>query len=489
MYPLLPDVLQGYGWISTVIGLLYAATIFGLIAVIVSENRNPVKSLAWTTVLLLLPLVGIVLYFFFGRNIKNQRMISRRNRRKLRRHERRSQFDPRREGLSLSSLQVIATATSLTGAQYYARNSVEVFTDGTSKFNALRDDIRRARTFINIQYYIFEDDALGTEFAALLVEKVREGVTVRLLYDHVGSFNVSNGFFRRLKAEGIDTHPFFKVSFPQLGTKINWRNHRKVCVIDGAVGYVGGMNVADRYIDGGSFPIWRDTHARVVGPVVAALAYSFAVDWNFTSGQLIDEHPDPDSRKIFLPGPGAVTGVGAQFLTSGPTSQWSNIAMTFHRAIASARHRVYIQTPYFLPTEGLLRALQSAAMAHVDVRLMVPEKSDSRMLTNASASYFEECLRAGIRIYRFKAGMLHAKTVIIDDEICSIGSTNFDFRSFDYNFESNLFLYSKAMNAYMAEVFNRDLLSCSRVTAAEWRRRPKTDKVVESVVRLLSPIL
>ena len=489
MYPLLPDVLQGYGWISTVVGLLYAATIIGLIAVVISENRNPVKSLAWTTVLLLLPIAGMVLYVFFGRNLKNQRMISRRNRRRLRRHEKRTNFDPRREGLELTSLQVLGTASSLTGSQYYSHNSVEIFTDGATKFDALMNDIRKAKSYINIQYYIFEDDELGTRFAELLVEKAREGVQVRLLYDHVGSFKVSNGFFKRLRAEGVDAHPFFKVSFPQFGTRINWRNHRKVCVIDGIVGYVGGMNVAERYITGGSFPLWRDTHVRVIGPVVAALSYSFAVDWNFTSGELLEENPDADARRVHEPGKGAIGGVGAQFLTSGPTSQWSNIAMTFHRAIASARRRVYLQTPYFLPTEGLLRALQSAALAHVDVRIMVPAKSDSKMLTHATSSYFDECLRAGVRIYRYTAGMLHAKTIIIDDELCSIGSTNFDFRSFDYNFESNLFLYSRALNSRLADIFAADLRACERITASAWRKRPVIDKGIESVVRLLSPIL
>ncbi|MDE6311580.1 MAG: cardiolipin synthase [Muribaculaceae bacterium] len=485
----MPDVLQGYGWISTVVGLLYAATVLSLIAVILSENRNPVKSLAWTMVLLLLPFVGILLYVFFGRNIKNKRMISRRNRRRLRRHGKRTDFDPRREDLSLTSLQVISTASSLEDAQYYAGNTVEIFTSGDRKFEALRRDIRSARRFINIQYYIFEDDSLGRDIADLLIAKASEGVQVRLLYDHVGSFKVSNGFFRRLRRAGIESHPFFRVSIPQLGSRINWRNHRKVCVIDGVVGYVGGMNVAERYITGGDFPVWRDTHVRVIGPVVSALAYSFAVDWNFTSGELIVENFDENDMRRFAPGPDAVSGVGAQFLTSGPTSQWSNIAMTFHRAIASARRRVYIQTPYFLPTEGLLRALQTAALAHVDVRLMVPERSDSRMLTHATASYIAECLRAGIRIYRYKAGMLHAKTILIDDELCSIGSTNFDFRSFDYNFESNLFFYSKELNSKLAGIFLKDLESCTRITASAWRRRPRLNKITESFVRLLSPIL
>lgn len=489
MYPFLPDVLQGYGWISTVIGVVYVATVVGLILVVVSENRNPVKTLAWTLVLLLLPFLGIIFYIFFGRNIKNMRMISRRNRRRLRRHEKRVNYDIARESYNQNTRQTITTASSVNGSQFYADNSVEIFTDGRTKFAKLREDILAAKNFINIQYYIFEDDNIGKEFAELLVRKIGEGVKVRLLYDHVGSFKVSNSFFRRLREAGVETHPFFRVSFPQLGTRINWRNHRKVCVIDGIVGYVGGMNVADRYIDGGPFDVWRDTHVRILGPVVNALAFSFAVDWNFTSGELLEDKIPENALDNFKPDSSAVGGVGAQFMTSGPTSQWSNIAMVFHRAIASAHKRVYIQTPYFLPTEGLLKALQSAALAHIDVRLMIPEKSDSKMLTYASASYLEECLRAGIQVYRYKSGMLHAKTMIIDDEICSIGSTNFDFRSFEYNFESNLFLYSNELNDELTRIFLEDLKSCERVHLAQWRKRPAKNKFIESLVRLFSPIL
>lgn len=491
MYPLLPDILQGYGWVSTVVWLLYGATILGLIGVIISENRSPVKSLAWTTILLLLPLVGIVLYIFFGRSIKNRRMISRRLSRKLRKYERMRGENNRNLRLETSSMQLINTARSLCGTPFFADNSIEIFTGGKKKFEALKADISRARKFINIQYYIFEDDALGREIAGLLMDKAAQGVAVRLLYDHVGSFKVSRGFFRTLKARGVDSHPFFKVSFPQLGTRINWRNHRKVCIIDGEVGYVGGMNVAQRYIDGKpEFNCWRDTHLRVTGKVVSALAFSFAVDWNFTSGELLEESITPAGESAnFSPGPDAIKGVGAQLVTSGPMNQWSNVAMVLHRAIAGARRRVFIQTPYFLPTEGLLKALQTAALAHVDVRIMLPVRADSRMLTHASASFIDECLKAGIKFYFYNAGMLHSKTVIIDDEICSVGSTNFDFRSFEYNFEANLFCYSPELNARMMSIYNHDLESCTRVTKQEWRKRPLSRKALESIVRLLSPVL
>ncbi|MBO4942598.1 MAG: cardiolipin synthase [Muribaculaceae bacterium] len=489
MFESLSALFSANSWLYTVLALIAIISTLLIIIIILSENRNPVKSLAWVTVLLLLPVVGLILYLFFGRSIKNTRMISRRSRRKLRRHEGRTFSDPRSAGLTPESLQQINLGRSLTGAQYYGDNTVEVFTGGKDKFAALEQDLKAARHSINIQYYIFEDDNIGLRIADILAERAAAGVKVRLIYDHVGSFHVRSRFFKQLRERGIDAQPFFKVTFPQFGTHVNWRNHRKLCIIDRSVGYLGGMNVADRYIDGGKkFACWRDTHVRVEGPVVQALQYSFIVDWSFMGGGLIDENTIPP---VSIPRTGlrAISGVGAQMLTSGPTSQWSNIALAIHKAIANARRRVYIQTPYFLPTEALLKALQSAALAHVDVRIMVPEHSDSMMLTHASNSYISECLRAGIKIYQYKAGMLHSKTMIVDDEFVTIGSTNFDFRSFDYNFEANLFFYSAELNRQMLEVFRNDLSRSDRVLSDQWHKRPLPKRIAESVLRLLSPVL
>ncbi len=474
-------------WIYTAFAVIALASTLVIILVILSENRNPVKSLAWVTVLLLLPVVGIILYLFFGRSIKNTRMISRRNRRKLRRRETHTHVDPGSCGLDTSSVQQIKLGRSLTGAQYYVDNTVKVYCDGKTKFDDFKEDLRAARHSINIQYYIFEDDKLGREVAEILYERARAGVKVRLIYDHVGSFNVRSRFFKELRANGVEAFPFFKVTFPSLATRVNWRNHRKICVIDNTVGYIGGMNVADRYLDGGKkFERWRDTHVRVTGPVVAALLYSFTVDWNFMGRGLIEDSHGNDAGNF---SPKGTCGVGAQLLTSGPTSQWANIALAYHKAIANAKRRVFIQTPYFLPTEALLKALQSAALAHVDVRIMMPRKSDSAMLTLASASYIEQCLKAGIKIYLYDGGMLHSKTMIIDDELVTIGSTNFDFRSFECNFEANLFVYSKELCADAVAQFKEDIGLSSRITPAEWRRRPGARKIAESVLRLLSPVL
>ena len=472
-------------WVYYTFICIYFATTVTIIGVILSENRNPLKSLAWVTVLFLLPIVGIILYLFFGRSIKNKRMISRRNRRKLRKYEKSPNVDKHSLNLTDESLQMINLAGTLAASPYYPDNTVEIFTDGASKFESFKRDLRNARHSINIQYYIFEDDAIGQEIRDILVERHKAGVEVRVIYDHVGSFKVKSSFFKKMKQDGLQAYPFLKVSFPQLGTRINWRNHRKICIIDGSIGYIGGMNIADRYIDGGKkFDRWRDTHLRITGPAVRALRFSFAIDWNFMGQPLLEN----DTNQIYTPEVNAPRA-GIQLLTSGPTSQWSNIAFMFHKAIASAKKRVYVQTPYFLPTEGLLKALQVAALAHVDVRVMVPRHSDSKMLTYATYSYIAESLQAGIKIYFYEGGMLHAKTMIIDDEFSSVGSTNFDFRSFECNFETNVFIYSKEVKAQLSEIFRNDLEKSTRITPFEWRKRPYTQKTAESIVRLLSPIL
>ena len=470
-------------WVWWILNILYALTILGIIAVVVSENRNPVKSLAWVTVLLVVPVVGLVLYIVFGRNIQNKRIISRRNRRKLRRLGAGGGTDPSKIEDAGAVMPQINLAYALCGSHYYEGNDVGIFDNGQEKFDALLADIAAARSYINMQYYIIVNDNIGIRVMEALMERARAGVKVRLIYDHVGSFKLSNRYLRRLKEAGVEAYPFFKVVFPPFGTRINWRNHRKIVVIDGKVGYIGGMNVADRYVDGGKlFDVWRDLHLRVEGPAVFALQQSFAVDWNFMGQPLIDDIADP--AETYDKG-----DVGMQLLTSGPTSQWSDIEFIFQKAISSAKKRVYIQTPYFLPTDSLLKSLQAAALAHVDVRVMIPAHSDSSMLTYASESYISECLRAGIKFYQYTAGMLHSKTILVDDEFSTIGSSNFDFRSFEHNFEANLFIYSHRVNERMADIFRTDIHDCRRIMPAEWRSRPLMRKAMQSLLRLLSPIL
>lgn len=467
--------------------ILYGITAVAIIGVVVSENRNPVKTLAWITVLLLLPIAGIILYLFFGRSLKHIRMISRKKRHKLTRRDDIKHL-MQSSGAAQANIpeqwqQMVKLVNNVQGSPYLANNEVEIFTNGKDKFEAFKRDLLAAKNYIHIQYYIIENDKIGNEIGDILREKVRQGVKVRVLYDHVGSFHFDMSYFKKLRRDGIDVSPFMKITFPEFANRINWRNHRKIVVIDGEIGYIGGMNIADRYVEGCKLGKWRDTHLRVVGDLVAALQVSFAIDWNFMKRELIEE-------SITVPPPGSLTNpVAMQLVTGGPTSQWGNIAFVFQKAIDNARKCVYIQTPYFLPSDSLLKSLQAAALSKVDVRLMIPRRPDSILLRYASYSYVKQCLTAGIKIYFYEPGMLHSKVVVVDDDFVTTGSTNFDFRSFEHNFEGNVLAYSEEFTQRMKDIMHDDMMESTRISQRAWRRRPVWQKAVESIVRLFGPLL
>ncbi len=470
-------------WITFSLVILYFVVVISCVVVVVSENKNPIRAISWTLALLFLPVIGVIFYLFFGRSLKGKAMVSRKVRRKLLERSRPKQHSFERTKLDAEQIRKIKLAHNLCHAHLDRNNSVEIFTDGHSKFERLKEDIRNAQDFIFIQYYIYSDDRLGNEITDLLAEKVRQGVKVKVLYDHVGSFSTRNKFFARMRKLGIDSHPFFRVTFRKLANRINWRNHRKIVVIDGKIGYIGGMNIADRYVEKSpDGRIWRDTHLRVEGPVIESMMYSFSVDWNFL-------RPDADVQPITARKYEEAGDVDMQLVTSGPIDKWNNLVLCFQQAIASARKRIYIQTPYFLPTDALLKALQGAALTGVDVRIMIPEQTDSVLLGYGSRSYIDDCLKAGVKVYLFTPGMLHAKTMIIDDDFVTTGSVNFDFRSFENNFEANLLIYSDSVNRKMRDIFFQDLSACQKLTLSSWRSRSRWNRTVEALVRLFAPIL
>lgn len=468
--------------------IAYAMLIVTLIVAVLSENRNPLKALAWVTALLLFPVGGAVLYFVFGRSMRNVKMISRRNRRRLLNSESHRPLPKLNKSLSADNRQRIMLGYSVAEAMLYASNSVEVLNDGGEMFESLFADLKTARKYINLQFYIIANDRLGRELGGILIERAKAGVKIRVIYDYVGSFGShSIKLFNRLRAHGIEVHSFFRIQFPEKLGRLNWRNHRKAVIIDGRIGYIGGINVAQRYVDGGAFGCWRDMAVRLTGPGVVALQHNFAIDWKFMGHELLtdevaDGHPVP-------PRPNAIDDVMVQIIASGPTNRWGNTHMLFIKAISGAKRRIYIQTPYFLPSEGLLTALQCAALSGVDVRVMLPGKSDSAVLTHASSSYIEESLLAGIKVYLYGPGMLHGKVLLVDDDFVTLGSTNFDYRSFEHNFEENIVMYSTEVNARIAELYKHDQDECRQVKLSEWNRRPRVTKARESLCRLLSPIL
>ncbi|MCH5218332.1 MAG: cardiolipin synthase [Muribaculaceae bacterium] len=475
-----------YFWnIYTIAALwfLYAVLVLTCVVVVLRENRNPIRTLSWVIALIFLPYIGLIFYAFFGRSMRGQTMISRHNKRKLYGSQHSPHVDLNAQPLTPTEKQVVKLAHKVNRYPFTLNNRAQVFTTGTDKFAALKRDLQEARESIYLQYYIFQDDRLGSEIAEILKEKARQGLDVKVIYDHVGSFSSSNKFFASMRQAGVDAHPFFRVTFPQLANRINWRNHRKVVVIDRKVGYIGGMNIADRYLglqqDGSA---WRDTHLRLEGEIVESLLYAFSIDWNFlkTDNLMLVERSVSGHEK---------NDTGMQLLTSGPTDDWDNLELTYLRAIAGAVKCVYIQTPYFLPTDSLLRALEAAALANVDVRIMLPSKCDSKMLQYAGFSYITQCLKAGIKVYLYSPGMLHSKVMIVDDSFVTTGSVNFDFRSFENNFEGNLLIYDESLNRRMKDIFFADLALCRKLTITAWRKRPLLHRFLESLLRLLSPIL
>lgn len=468
-----------------ILTVLYALTVIAVIVVLLSENRNPVKSMAWVLVLLLLPVVGLVIYLIFGRSLKGMKLISRSDLRELRRLYDYNDNTEVNSELSESSRQIISLVNKIAGPHMFTGNDIEIFTTGQEKFTSLLRDIEAATHYVHVQYFIIDSDNTGAQLIELLKRKAQEGVQVRVLYDYVGSFYVRPSVLKKMRRAGIEVHPYMEVTLTNMPFRINWRNHRKIVVIDGKIGYMGGMNIADRYVTGDKnwHQAWRDTHLRITGEAVAAMQYSFAVDWNFTTRKLLTSptmhYETPPERPDYL----------VQMMSSGPTNRWNNIPMMFLRAISLAKQRIYIQTPYFLPSDPLLKALQSAALSGVDVKLMIPRHPDSRVLRHATGSYIKECLLSGMKIYLYEPTVMHAKVVIVDDEFVTTGSTNFDSRSFEHNFEFNALIYSKQFNEKMCATFEADMKESTRLSLGQWKKRPLTQKAFESIVRLYSPIL
>ena len=475
-------------WVATV---AYLAIIVTMIVAVLSENRNPLKALGWVTALILFPIGGAVLYMVFGRSMRNVRMISRRNRRRLLNSSPRPQLLKPGHGLSDENKRCMMLGYSLAEAIVYPDNRVEIFNSGEKMFDSLISDISAARHYINLQFYIIANDPLGRRMADALMERARAGVKIRVIYDYVGSWgDKSMSLFNRMRAEGIEVHSFFRIQLSEKLSRLNWRNHRKAVIIDGRVGYIGGMNVAQRYIDGGkNFKAWRDLAVRVEGQAVISLQHNFAIDWKFMGYDLLTDELTESVGDVSPAREGEIGGVSAQIISSGPTDRWGNSQMLFLRAITGARRRIYIQTPYFLPSETLQAALQCASLSGVDVRVMVPRRSDSAVLTHASASFVEESLLAGIKVYLYGGGMLHSKMMLVDNDFVTIGSTNFDYRSFEHNFEENIIMYSREVNQRVAQLFRLDQEQSEQIKLSEWNRRPRALKVRESLCRLLSPIL
>lgn len=471
-------------WIFIV---LYVAVIVGIMLTVLMDNRQPAKTIAWVLVLLFVPVVGIVLYIFFGQNTRKMKLISGRSLDQLSKRSMLEFVEQRNLRMPEYFSSLVRLFTNQSMSLPFKDNAVEFYTDGYQFFPALLQAIKGATNHIHLDTYIFADDPLGRLVSDALIAKAREGVEVRLIYDDVGCWRVPERFFDRMRQAGVKVRSFMPVRFPAFTSKVNYRNHRKVCVIDGTQGFIGGMNIALRYVKGlhgGTLP-WRDTHMRLRGSVVYALQRAFLVDWYFVDRTLINDH------RYYPPMPWHISNDSlAQVVTSSPIAQWPDIMQGYVRILLEAKRYVYMETPYFLPTEPVLFAMRTAALAGVDVRLLIPRRSDAWLIQLASMSYVTETLEAGVKVRLYEKGFNHSKLLVADDQISTCGSTNIDFRSFENNFEANVFFYDRQTALRIKDIYMRDEdCSINFSEARELHHRPYMHRFVESLLRLLSPLL
>ncbi len=453
---------------------------------VVMGNRQPAKTMAWALVILFLPPVGIILYYFFGVSQRRERLISQRSLDQLTKRSMLSFVEQQHLRVPEHHKQLVDLFVNQSMALPFADNQIDIMTDGYAFFPELLKDIAQARHHIHIDMYIIEDDPLGRLIADALKAKAQQGVEVRVVYDDVGCWNMSHTFVERMRESGVEMLPFLPVRFPSFTSKVNYRNHRKMIIIDGKVGYIGGMNIALRYVKGPSLTSksWRDTMLRLQGGAVYGLQRAFLIDWYFVDGTLIT------SRDYYPESPKTHDSGTAQIVTSSPTSDFPEIMQGFVRAISTARRYVYIETPYFLPNEPVLFALKTAAVGGVDVRVICPLHSDARFTDWASRSYLRELYEAGAKVYLYQPGFLHSKLMIIDDSLSTCGSTNVDFRSFENNFEANAFIYDEGTALRLKKIFLDDQALSVPLEQLPHRLHPRFFfRLWESLTRMISPLL
>ncbi|SEN34213.1 cardiolipin synthetase 2 [Mesobacillus persicus] len=478
---------------SILLGLVLVLNIIFAFVVVFGERRDASSAWAWLLVLSFIPVVGFFLYLFLGQNLSRTRLFTWEDKKKIGIEQeiscqlqeiRSGTFDYRKDS-EFNARELIYLHLLGNDAPLTLDNSVEIFTDGRNKFENLLLDIQAAKHHIHLQYYIVKKDELGKRIRDSLIQKAKEGVKVRVLYDELGSRGLTKRFFDELRQVGGEVEIFFPSKFKLVNFRLNYRNHRKIVIIDGKVGYIGGFNIGDEYLGlNPHFGYWRDTHLKIQGTSVHAIQTRFILDWN----QASYSH-DIDYDPILFPTPELKGHVGIQIVTSGPDSEWSQIKNGYIKMISLAKKSILIQTPYFIPDASLLDTIRIACLSGVDVRIMIPNKPDHIFVYWATLSNVGELLKAGAKIYIYDNGFLHAKTVVVDDEISSVGTANIDIRSLNLNFEINAFMYDKKIAKDLSLTFENDMTNSRLLTWEQYKNRSKWIQLKESISRLLSPIL
>lgn len=490
--------IQSLPWegVIKIISILYGLLAIAICLMILMNARSGPKALAYLALIALVPVLGIIFYLSFGINYRKNKIYTR----KILQDERLAELiqqvlDQRFQEVSLEHKGDLDHFYPLAKMiQEDARNifsddnDITLLMNGEQKFERLLTDIQNAQEHIHIQYYIFEHDVIGSKIVDLLIEKHQEGVDVKFIYDDLGSSSIRKTLVKKLNAAGVPNYPFYKVKLIALANRLNYRNHRKIVVIDNKIGYVGGINVADKYINKeGQKKYWRDTHLRIEGLSVLSLQMVFLSDWQFCTDEDI-----ADITKYF-PRESETADTGGdkvvQIISSGPDSNYPSILFALNRAILLSKRSIWITTPYFIPEETMTDALIMARLSGVDIKLLVPMNSDSAFVNTCASSHYEEMLEAGIEIYRYTKGFIHAKTMVCDNKIAFVGTANLDQRSFDLNFEVNAVVYNRSFAGQLAHSFSEDLKDSEKLEYHDWMQRPRWRKLVERVLYLFSPLM
>ncbi len=457
--------------------------------VIFFENRDPARTIVWLLILGALPVIGALLYLVFGRVVRKRKFFRRRHNGKNRleqilqtKHNVLTVEDISREGALLHKTKLVRLLLRDNLAPLTVDNHSEVLTNGEETFEAIFAALNNAQNHIHLEYYIFKDDIVGRNIQNILIQKAHEGIKVRVLLDGLGSIPMSKRV-HKLKKAGVETEWFAPIRFPFLTSRLNLRNHRKIIVIDGQAGFIGGLNIGDEYLSRSKrFGFWRDTFLKLEGESVHLLQKVFLRDWYYACHKNVHGHR-------YFPKPKPAGNQLVQIAASGPDSDRESILQVLFISMAAAEKYIYIETPYFIPDESTLMSLKTAALSGLDVRIITQGIPDHQLTYWASSSYFERLLAAGVRIYRYTKGILHAKVLIVDGQLGSVGSTNFDTRSFRLNFEISAFIYHRDFAMRLEKDFYQDLEDSEEIILEEFVERPWTDKFKESSARLLSPLL
>lgn len=475
-----------------IINIFFALSIILMILILVLENGSPANTLAWVMVLIFIPVLGFIFYLLFGRNWRKRRVFTNKSAADEGYLRRYGGIGFAAAGASelmgtISKLSRLLENNSKAALSYH--NRISLFADTNEAFSHILEGISLAKHHIYLEYFSVESDATGNALKDTLIRKAKEGIQICFIYDDVGSWKLSRSYKSELREAGVQFLPFMPVWIPFLNSRLNYRNHRKLVVVDGHTAYLGGLNIGDKYLGKHRyFGYWRDSLARIEGEGAQALEAIFAMDWNFVKRSRKEQHPDlPFSLEPGYTPPSEFVPV--QIAASGPDSDQASIMQLFFAAITSAQRSICISTPYLILNESLRMALRTAAISGVKVQIVLPAKADHFMVFWASRSYFSDLMEVGIELWEYQKGFNHAKIMIIDDGILLIGSANMDLRSFNHNFELTAAIYDLDVAKAASLHFNEDIQASTRIEISEFNRRSMLQKSKESLCRLVSPVL